>query len=190
MIRKTAAAATIAIAGVLAALTITGTANAWNIGGLPNGCANTEQIATANDDANGNITGYTYAYRIVCGTSVTTITYGTNPYPGAATDPGWQASLDAFVNANYTAPVTTQATTTQAATTTGAATTAATSAGTDTDAATITALQGEVGALQATVAQEQVEIAQLQGALAAAGINYATLDPALGDLLRAGALNG
>jgi len=114
--------ATIALAAIgfgAALLAFPRIASAWDYGSLPSGCS---QGGTQYDS-----TGPNYAYKVSCsGVLSGWMHYGSNPYPQAATDPAFQGNLDAFVDAHYTAPVTTTAqTTTSASTTTTAPTTTA-----------------------------------------------------------------
>lgn len=107
----------LALAGVgTAALLVASTASAWDVNNLPQGCA---QDGTLFDAA-----GPSFSYWIKCGNNRTLIHYGSDPIPNAPTDSNWQGSLDSFVDANYTAPVTTTAA--PVATTTDVTTTAPT----------------------------------------------------------------
>lgn len=86
-------------------------ASAWDYGSLPNGCT---QAGTQYDSSGPN-----YAYKTLCNSVLSGwMHYGSNPYPQAATDPTFQTNLDAFVDANYTAPATTTTPTTTSASTT------------------------------------------------------------------------
>lgn len=113
--RITALAATLA-AGIAAAVLIVPAAQAWDYGNLPPGCSKGPTLV--------DTSGPSYFYKVVCnGVTSPYLHYGSNPYPYPPTDPTFQTNLDAFVNANYTAPVTT----TVAPTTTTVATSTTTS---------------------------------------------------------------
>jgi hypothetical protein len=104
--------AALALAGAgTAALLAAGTASAWAYDNLPANCHT--------EGAPWDAATHEYVVNVRCDGQGTTIPYGTQAPPAAADDPNWQASLDAFVNAHYTAPATTTAT----ATTTAAQTT-------------------------------------------------------------------
>lgn len=107
-------AALILAAGIAAAAVITPTASAWDYGNLPSGCSKGPTLI--------DMSGPSYSYKVVCnGVTSGYLHYGSNPYPSPPTDPTFQPNLDAFVNANYTAPVTTTAA--PATTSTGTSTT-------------------------------------------------------------------
>lgn len=129
IVRFALAAATLA-AGVTAAALIAQPASAWSIDTLPLGCRATLVYDTS-------VAGW--AYDVNCGGRPTEIVYGTNQPPAPPTNPDFQTQLDAFINANYTAPATTTTATTTAQTTTAAAPTTTTSAPATTTDATTTA---------------------------------------------------
>lgn len=118
---RLSALAAVLVAGIAAAALISApSASAWDLGSLPPGFAY--------DDVVYDMSTGIYSYEVVYKPNgvlvdVTHIVYGTAQYPAAPTDPNFQANLDAFVNAHYTAPTTTSAPTTTAAATTTAATT-------------------------------------------------------------------
>lgn len=91
-------AATLLLAAGLAAavmLTFPAVADAWDLGALPSGCAETGHNVTNNADGS-----HTYSYILVCGSAQTTLVYGDQDYPSPPSNPTFQDDLDAFVNAN------------------------------------------------------------------------------------------
>jgi hypothetical protein len=141
--KRVALLALLALAGVgAAALLAASTASAWGIGDMPPGCstgntyldqASNAYFLNVQCSPGPNNPGVTYGSA--------SIPYGTQGAPSGPTDPNFGATLDAFVNAHYTAPATTAAptTTTQDATTATTTTTAASSTTTTTTDATTTA---------------------------------------------------